>query len=205
MDAPWGVCAVERQYRDRQASGRARSDSADGEVQLEAGLVRGCRLGVAETSSVRARRRWQGARRTGVRAQRCWADADGGLAAVVCDGRRGRSRRGDRDATRAGRREPDGARVRRPLDQPETARPLPGPHLPGRCEGRPTGRAGAGLGVAYRPAPSSAAGVDRPGDHRVTGVVAPERRPDAGTRSPVEPNAGPALAHDWRGSGRWMR
>ena len=25
MDAPWGVCAVERQYRDRQASGRARS------------------------------------------------------------------------------------------------------------------------------------------------------------------------------------
>ena len=25
MDAPWGVCVVERQYRDRQASGRARS------------------------------------------------------------------------------------------------------------------------------------------------------------------------------------
>ena len=25
MDAPWGVCAVERQYRGRQASGRARS------------------------------------------------------------------------------------------------------------------------------------------------------------------------------------
>ena len=25
MDAPWGVCAVERQYRDRQASGRAHS------------------------------------------------------------------------------------------------------------------------------------------------------------------------------------
>ena len=25
MDAPWEVCAVERQYRDRQASGRARS------------------------------------------------------------------------------------------------------------------------------------------------------------------------------------
>ena len=25
MDAPWEVCAAERQYRDRQASGRARS------------------------------------------------------------------------------------------------------------------------------------------------------------------------------------
>ena len=35
MDAPWGVCAVERQYRDRQASGRARSDSADGRFNLK--------------------------------------------------------------------------------------------------------------------------------------------------------------------------
>ena len=35
MDALWGVCAVERQYRDRQASGRARFDSADGRFNLK--------------------------------------------------------------------------------------------------------------------------------------------------------------------------
>ena len=37
--------------------------------------------------------------------------------------RRGRDRCGDRNATGAGRREPDGARLRRPLDQPQAARP----------------------------------------------------------------------------------
>ena len=65
MDAPWGVCAAERQYRDRQASRRAHS-IRQGEVQLEAGMVRGCRLGVKETSGVCARRRREGARGTGV-------------------------------------------------------------------------------------------------------------------------------------------
>ena len=44
MDAPWGVCAAERQYRDRQASRRAHS-IRQGEVQLEAGMVRGCLTG----------------------------------------------------------------------------------------------------------------------------------------------------------------
>ena len=68
---------------------------------------------------MRARCRWEGARRTGVRARRCGADANGGLATGVRDERRGRSRRGGRDAPRAGSREPDGARLRRPLDQPE--------------------------------------------------------------------------------------
>ena len=72
--------------------------------------------------------------------------------------------RGGRDAPRAGGREPDGARLRRPLDQPETARPLPRPPVAGRCEGRPAGRPGAGLGVTHRRALSSAAGADRPGD-----------------------------------------
>ena len=36
MDAPWGVCVVERQYRDRQASGRARSIlQAEGRFELK--------------------------------------------------------------------------------------------------------------------------------------------------------------------------
>ena len=164
MDAPWGVCAAERQYRDRQASRRARS-TRQGEVQLEAGMVRGCRLGVKETSGVCARRRREGARGTGVRARRRRAVADGGLAAVVRGGRGGRNRRGDRDAARTGGREPDGAGLRRPLDQPEAARPFPGPLLAGGREGRPAGRAGTRLGAAYRPALSATAGTDRPGDH----------------------------------------
>ena len=88
-------------------------------------MVRGCRLGVKETSGVCARRRRAGARGTGVRARRRGAVADGGLAPVVRGGRGGRNRRGDRDAARTGGREPDGARLRRPLDQPEAARPFP--------------------------------------------------------------------------------
>ena len=35
MDAPWGVCAVERQYRDRQTSLASPVDSADREVRLK--------------------------------------------------------------------------------------------------------------------------------------------------------------------------
>ena len=130
------------------------------EDRIGAGVVRGYRLGFAETSSMRARCRREGARRTGVRARRCWADANGRLAIGACDERRGRSRRGGRDATRAGSREPDGARLRRPLDQPEATRPLPRSHLAGGCEGRPAGRTSAGLGTAYRPALSSTAGAD---------------------------------------------
>ena len=42
MDAQWGVCAMERRYRGRQASGRARSIRHGREVDLEAGVVRGC-------------------------------------------------------------------------------------------------------------------------------------------------------------------
>ena len=42
MDAQWGVCAMERRYRGRQASGRARSIRHGREVGLEAGVVRGC-------------------------------------------------------------------------------------------------------------------------------------------------------------------
>ena len=41
---------------------------------------------------------------------------------------------------------------------------------------------------------SSTAGADGPGNRRVAGVVAPERGPDAGTRSPGEPDARAALA-----------
>ena len=164
MDAPWGVCAAERQYRDRQASRRARS-TRQGEVQLEAGMVRGCRLGVKETSGVCARRRREGARGTGVRARRRRAVADGGLAAVVRGGRGGRNRRGDRDAARTGGREPDGVGLRRPLYQPEAARPFPGPLLASGSEGRPARCAGTRLGAAYRPALSATAGTDRPGDH----------------------------------------
>ena len=143
----------------------ARPFDSQGEVQLEAGMVRGCRLGVKETSGVCARRRREGARGTGVRARRRRAVADGGLAAVVRGGRGGRNRRGDRDAARTGGREPDGAGLRRPLDQPEAARPFPGPLLAGGREGRPAGRAGTRLGAAYRPALSATAGTDRPGDH----------------------------------------
>ena len=72
-------------------------------------------------------------------------------------GRRGRSRRGDRNAARTGGREPDGAGLRRPLDQPEAARPLPGPLLASGREGRPARRAGARLGATYRPALSATA------------------------------------------------
>ena len=83
MDAPWGVCAEERQYRDRQASLARPFASASREVRREAGVVRGCRLGLATASGVRARRRRQGARRAGVRARRCGPVGDGGLAAVA--------------------------------------------------------------------------------------------------------------------------
>ena len=89
-----------------------------------------------------------------------------------------------RDAARAGGREPDGTGFHRPLDQTEAARPLPRSHLAGGREGRPAGRAGAGLGATYRPALSPTAGADGPSD----------RRPDAGTRSLGEPDARAALA-----------
>lgn len=58
---------------------------------------------------------------------------------------------------------------------PEAARPFPGPHLAGGREGRPARCAGAGLGPAHRPTLSAAPGADRPGDHRVAGVVASRR------------------------------
>ena len=35
MDAPWGVCAAERQYRERQASGASSFDSTDGRFNLK--------------------------------------------------------------------------------------------------------------------------------------------------------------------------
>ena len=115
MDAQWGVCAVERQYRGRQASGRARLISSGTGGCCEAGLVRGCRLGISEASGVRARCCRGGARGTGVRAWWRRPVGDGGLTAVVHGGRRGRRRRGHRDAERAGRREPGGrdATIRR--------------------------------------------------------------------------------------------
>ena len=66
MDAPWGVCAVERQYWDRQASLARPFDSADGRFDLQLTWFAGVDLGVSETSGVRARRRQEGARGTGV-------------------------------------------------------------------------------------------------------------------------------------------
>ena len=66
MDAPWGVCAVERQYWDRQASLARPFDSADGRFDLQLTWFAGVDLGVSETSGGRARRRQEGARGTGV-------------------------------------------------------------------------------------------------------------------------------------------
>ena len=51
------VCDVERQYRDRPASLERPFDSANWEVGVEAGEVRGCRLGLATASRARARHR----------------------------------------------------------------------------------------------------------------------------------------------------
>ena len=89
---------------------------------------------------------------------------------------------------------PDGTGLRGPRDQSEAARPLPRPPLAGGGEGRPTGCAGAGLGAAHRPALSAAAGADRPSDRRVAGVVAHQRRADAGTHAPGQSDARAALA-----------
>ena len=99
-----------------------------------------------------------------------------------------------RNAERSRGRESDGAGFRRPLDQPEAARPFPGPHVASGREGRPARRPGARLGAAHRPALSATAGADRPGDHRVAGVVPSRRGLDAGTRSPGESHAAAALA-----------
>ena len=64
---------------------------------------------------------------------------------------------------------------------------------PSGREGRPSGRAGVGLGVAYRPALFSTAGADRP-DHRgIARVVAAERGADPGARSFGESDAAAAL------------
>ena len=131
MDAPWGVCAVERQYRDRQASGARPFDSAEGRFELKLAWFAGVDWGSEKHQVCVLDAAGEGARRTRVRAQRYRAVANGELGAVARDGRRRRSRSGGRDATRAGGRKPDGARLRRPLDQPETARPFPRPPLAG--------------------------------------------------------------------------
>ena len=78
--------------------------------------------------------------------------------------------------------------------QSEAARPLPGPLLAGGRKGRPPGRTGPGLGTAHRPALSATARADRPGGHRIAGVVAHQRGPDSGTHAPGEPDARAALA-----------
>ena len=46
MDAPWGVCVVERQYRDRQASLARPFDSADGRFDLQLTWFAGVDWGV---------------------------------------------------------------------------------------------------------------------------------------------------------------
>ena len=145
------------------------------EVGVEAGVVRRCRLGLATAPGVRARRRRERARRAGIRAWGCRAIGAGRLVAVV-HGWRGRgNRRGDRDAARTSGREPHGAGLGGPLHQSEAARPLPGSLLAGGREGRPARCTGSGLGVADRPSLPAAPGVDRPDDHRIARVVAPQR------------------------------
>ena len=105
----------------------------------------------------------------------CRAIGAGRLVAVV-HGWRGRgNRRGDRDAARTSGREPHGAGLGGPLHQSEAARPLPGSLLAGGREGRPARCTGSGLGVADRPSLPAAPGVDRPDDHRIARVVAPQR------------------------------
>ena len=61
-----------------------------------------------------------------VEAWRRWLDGNGDVVAVVHGRKGGRGRCGGRNAQRPGRREPAGARLRRPLDQSEAARPLRG-------------------------------------------------------------------------------
>ena len=55
----------------------------------------------------------------------CVIQSSGLFSAVVRGWRGGGSLRGDRDAAWAGGREPDGAGLRRPLDQSEATRPAP--------------------------------------------------------------------------------
>ena len=194
MDAQWG--GLRRRARVQGPAGIVGAPVRFGkpEVGLEAEVVRGCRLGLATASGVRARRRRAGARRAGVRAWRCRAVGAGRLVAVV-HGWRGRgNRRGGRDAARTGGREPDGTGFGVPLHQSEAARPLPGSLLAGGREGRPARCTGSGLGVADRPSLPAAPGVDRPEDHRIARVVAPQRNPDAGAYAPREPDVGTAVA-----------
>ena len=177
MEAQWGVCAQERQYRNRQASLAG---------PLDGGKARRCplkqrwlcrsRLGFTDAPGVRDQCRRGGGGRAGVRAWGPGAGGDGGVAVVDGGGRGRRHRGGDRGTAGTGGGEPDGEGLDGPLDQPEAVGSVPGPDLAGRSEGRPAGRLGAGSRAAQRRALFPAAGADRSGGGRVAGMVSPERK-----------------------------